>query len=132
MATRGRFDPEAGVQVRTYEAQPRPTYEAVRATANGMGYRILSGGAAQGLLEAISPVFQGDGNRSSRQIALSVRLHPNLDGTGTEVRVRFTEINEADSSNRPGMATEIPLKDTPQYEAFFRRVRQTLEGPDER
>jgi hypothetical protein len=51
-----------------------------------------------------------------------------LDGKGTEVTVRLTEILEADSSNRAGMATEAPLRDTPRYQVFFRQVQAALEA----
>ena len=42
------------------------------------------------------------------------------------LRCWLTEIIEADSSNRAGQATETPLRDTPQYDVFFRRVGQAL------
>jgi hypothetical protein len=57
---------------------------------------------------------------------MKVSLQPTLDGKGTGVAVRLTEILEADSSNRAGQATESPLRDTPQYDVFFRRVGQAL------
>lgn len=48
------------------------------------------------------------------------------DGAGTDVSVSLQEIIESDSSNRPGHATEAPLRDTPQYDVFFRRVGAAL------
>ncbi|MDO8541603.1 MAG: hypothetical protein Q7S40_14285 [Opitutaceae bacterium] len=116
-------------RARTFSADQRATYDAVKAAAHQMGYRFVRGGAAQGELEAVSGVGQGDTARSARQLSMKVRLQPNLEG-GTQVSVRFTEIIEADSSNRAGHATETPLRDTPQYEVFFRAVERGLAGGD--
>ena len=116
-------------EVRNFAADPRATYDAVRTSATAMGYRIVRGGAAQGELEAISGVGSGETIGSARQISMKVTLSPKLDGTATEVAIRLTEILEADSSNRAGQATETPLRDTPQYDVFFRRVGQALGVP---
>jgi hypothetical protein len=113
-------------QVRNFAASPRTAYDAVRASATAMGYRFVRGGAAQGEFEAISGVGRGETIGSARQISMKVTLNPKLDGTATEVAVRLTEILEADSSNRAGQATETPLRDTPQYDVFFRRVGTAL------
>ncbi len=59
---------------------------------------------------------------------MKVKLERSLEG-GTQLTVRITEIIEADSSNRAGQATETPLRDTPQYDVFLRRVQQALEAP---
>jgi hypothetical protein len=91
-----------------------------------MGYRITRGGPAQGELEAISRVGSGETLRSARQLVMKVTLQPTLDGQGTNVSLRLTEIIEADSSNRAGQATETPLRDTAQHDVFFRRVGQAL------
>jgi len=56
---------------------------------------------------------------------MKVKLEHALEG-GTNVSVKITEIIEADSSNRAGQATQTPLRDTPQYEVFFRRVGEAL------
>ena len=123
---RERVSARGAPQVRSYAASPRATYDAVRGAAANMGYRFIRGGAAQGEFEAISRVGSGDTMSSARQIAMKVTLRPTLDGNGTDVSVRLTEIIEADSSNRAGQATETPLRDTPQYDVFFRRVGQAL------
>jgi hypothetical protein len=123
---RDRMATRAAPQMRTYQAPGRATYDAVRATAAAMGYRFIRGGAAQGELEAISRVGSGETLGSARQISMKVALKPTLDEKGTEVAIRLTEIIEADSSNRAGQATETPLRDTPQYDVFFRRVGQAL------
>lgn len=115
-------------QTKIFAAPARTTYEATRVAAGQMGYRVVRGGAAQGELDAVSGVGQGDANRSSRQLAMKVRLRATEAGGGTEVNIRLTEILEADSTNRAGLATETPLRDTPQYQVFFRAVQQALDA----
>lgn len=123
---RSRIAPREEPRTKTISGQPRVVYEAVRAAAGQMGYRFVRGGPAQGEFEAVSAVGQGEANRSSRQVAMKARLSPTLDRNGTDVTVSFTEIVEPDSTNRGGQATEMPLRDTPQYEVFFRRVQQAM------
>ncbi len=115
-------------RARTFSADQRSTYNAIKVAAHQMGYRFVRGGAAQGVFEAVSGIGQGDAARSARQLAMKVRLEPNIEG-GTQVSVRITEIIEADSTNRAGLATETPLRDTPQYEVFFRAVERGLQPP---
>jgi hypothetical protein len=110
-----------------YTSDSRATYEAVRVTADQMGYRFLRGGPAQGELDAISGLATDDAMRSTRQISMKVRLHATLDG-GTEVSVVLDEIIEADSRDHAGQGTSTPLRDTPQYDAFFRHVQQALDA----
>jgi hypothetical protein len=112
-------------RTQNFSADRRSTYDAVRTAATQMGYRFVRGGAAQGEFEAVSPVGSGERTGTARQLAMKVRLENALEG-GTAVSVKITEIIEADSSNRGGQATETPLRDTPQYEVFFRRVGDTL------
>lgn len=114
------------LRTKTFAAAPRLVYEGVRSAAGQMGYRFVRGGPAQGEFDAVSEIGQGEGARGSRQVTMKVRLRPTLDGRGTEVSVRLTEVIEADSTSRGGMATETPLRDTPQYEVFFRRIEQAL------
>lgn len=128
-SVRGRMAEREAPRVRVAAAQPRPTYEAVRTAATQMGYRFLRGGPAQGEFEAVSAIGVGDAPGSSRQIGMKVKLQPTLDGQGTRVSVWLTEIIEADSSRRAGLATETPLRDTPQYEVFFQRVAKALGVP---
>ena len=128
---RDRLAARSAPQIRTFQATPRDTYDAVRAAATEMGYRFIRGGPAQGEYEAISRLASGETHGSARQVAMKVALKLTLDGDGTEVAIRLTEIIEADSSNRAGQATETPLRDTPQYDVFFRRVGQQLKvDPD--
>jgi hypothetical protein len=112
-------------RVRNYDAEPRATYDAVRTAATQMGYRFVRGGPAQGEFEALSRIGTGEQTGSSRQLAMKVRIEKSLDG-GSRITVRITEIIEADSANRAGLATETPLRDTPQYDVFFRRVQEAL------
>ena len=111
-----------------YAADPRATYEAARRASEQMGYRFVRGGAAQGELEAISGIATSDSMKSSHQIAMTVKLEANLDG-GTEMSLWFKEILEGDSARRAGQATATALRDTPQYEVFFRTVQQGLDAP---
>ena len=126
---RDRVAARATPQTRTFASDPRTTYAAVRAAATEMGYRFVRGGPAQGEFEAISRVGSGETMGSARQIGMKATMKPTLDGNGTELAVRLTEIIESDSSNRAGQATETPLRDTPQYDVFFRRVGQVLGVP---
>lgn len=125
-AVRERIAARDEPKTMTFAAQPRPTYEAVRTAATDMGYRFVRGGPAQGEFEAISGVRPGETHGTARQITMKVSLRATLDGKGTDVAVRLKEILEADSSNRAGQATEAPLRDTPQYDVFFRRVGTAL------
>jgi hypothetical protein len=123
---RDRFAAKSEPRTKTISGTSRAVFDAVKLAASNMGYRQTAGGPAQGEYDGISSVGVGDTAGSSRQVRLKVRLHATLDGTGTEVSVRFSEILEADSSNRMGMATETTMKDTPLYEVLFRNVQQSM------
>jgi hypothetical protein len=125
---RERIAGRDSARVQTFAAGQRETYEAVRLSAQQMGYRFIRGGAAQGEFEGLSGVASGDRTGTARQLSMKVKLERSTEG-GTQLTVRITEILEADSSNRAGMATETPLRDTPQYDVFLRRVQQALEVP---
>jgi hypothetical protein len=114
-------------RTKMFAAGDRATFEAVRAAAGTMGYRILRAGAAQGELEAVNTLGTEGSLRSSRQIAMKVRVRA-VDERTSEVNVRLTEIIETDSADRAGLATETPLRDTPQYEVFFRAVQRAIEA----
>jgi hypothetical protein len=128
-AVRDRVTNRDDFKTRTYAADPRQTYEAVKNAAAGMGYRFVRGGPAQGEFEAMSGVRSGETIGSAQQISMKVTLKPTLDGKGTEVTVRLKEIIEADSSNRAGQGTAAPLRDTPQYDVLFRRIGTVLGVP---
>lgn len=114
-------------KVRTFSAPPRVTYDAVKQAATRMGYRFVRGGPAQGEFDGVSGLGQGEVGANARQVGVKVRLHATLDGTGTDMSVRFTEIVESDSRSRLGMATETTMLDTPLYEILFRNVQQALD-----
>ncbi|HEX2851681.1 MAG TPA: hypothetical protein VHO24_00480 [Opitutaceae bacterium] len=114
-------------RTRAYAADQRTTFDAARRAAEQMGYRFQRGGPAQGELEAISGIGSNDRLSSARQISMKVRLTSTLDG-GTEVALLLKEIIEADSVQRAGQATATTLRDTPQYEVFFRTVQQVLDA----
>lgn len=122
---RERFSERSAPTIKTVSAPQRDVYEAVRITAGQLGYRFVRGGAAQGEYEGVSRVLAGETMGSARQRSMKIKLSRSLDG-GTDVAVRVTEIMEADSSNRAGMATESPLRDPVYYEVFFRQLEQVL------
>lgn len=57
---RENFEVRNEGRTKVFAASSRETYEAVRLAAVKMGYRILRGGAAQGRIEAVSEVRQGE------------------------------------------------------------------------
>lgn len=124
-SVRERIAAREAPRVRTFAGEQRTVYEAVKTAATQMGYRFVRGGPAQGEFEAVSGVGTGEKIGTARQLSMKVRLERAIEG-GTAVSVKITEILEADSSNRAGVATETPLRDTPQYEVFFRRVGEAL------
>lgn len=127
-SVREKFAERNAPQTRSYSATHRAVFDAAKATAEQMGYRVVKAGAAQGTLEAISGVRGGERVGSSRQLSMKVKLEGTAEGP-TTVAVRITEIIEADSSNRAGVATETPLRDTPQYSVFFEGVERALKVP---
>jgi hypothetical protein len=128
-SVRTRLAPRQNAQTRTFAAAPRVAYEAAIRVARDMGYRVTKRGPAEGLIEALSGLDVADSPGSSRQVSLTIHLRPSVDG-GTDVTASFEEIYEADSSRQPGIATESPLRGTPQYEVFFRSLQEALRsGP---
>jgi hypothetical protein len=113
---------------RVFQAEERPTFDAVKSAALEMGYRVVHGGPAEEELEALSPISTDEEPGSSRQISMKVTLSPAAE-SGTNVEVSLTEVIQEQSANTPGMATQSPLNDTPLYEVFFRNVQQALAQP---
>jgi hypothetical protein len=107
-------------------AEQKTAYEAARAALRKVNFKFMSGGAAQGKLEALSVLQTGEGPRAARQISLSVKLAPGADG-GTQVSALFSEIREDEFSKREGMGTSTPMHDTPLYEVFFRYLDEALD-----
>ncbi len=116
------------VHVRVFPADQKATYAAARAALGQMGYRFVRGGPAQGVLEALSNVSNGESMTSTQQFTLKATFEPAAGG-GTEVNVKMTEIIEDDAEHQLGRATESPLIDTPLYEVFFRVIQQELSAP---
>ena len=125
-SVREKFAKRNEARSRTFNGSPRAVFDAVKLAATNMGYRQTRGGSAQGEFDGMSAVDAGEAARSARQVGIKVKLRASLDGDSTEVRVRFTEILESDSSSRMGMATETTMQDTPLYEVFFRKVQESL------
>jgi hypothetical protein len=124
---RSALGPREAPRSQVFQADQRAAYQAARAAVDEMGFRFVSGGPAEGRLEAMSGVTIGDEPNSSRQIVMKVRLSGSGDA-GTEVQVSLIETIEPDSANQPGMATQTPLQDTPLYNVFFRDVQNALEA----
>jgi hypothetical protein len=128
--------PREAPKSRVFQADQRATYNAVKAAADEMGFRIVRGGPAEGELDALSRISEGDDPHSSHQVSMKVRLNPAAD-SGTEVVVSLTEMIEEPVTSEPSMsspagpdlATQTPLRDTPLYEVFFRNVQDSLSAP---
>jgi hypothetical protein len=120
--------PREAPKSRVFDAGQKATYQAVKEAADQMGFRFVRGGPAEGELEALSRITEGEDPGSSHQVSMKVHLHPAGD-SGTEVVVSLTEMIEEPSPNEPPMATQTPLRDTPQYEVFFRDVQADLSAP---
>lgn len=119
--------PREAPKSRTYQADQKAVYEAVKAASDAMGFRFTHGGPAEGRLESLSAISEGDNPGSSHQISMKVNLSPGAE-SGTLVEVSLTEMIEEPSPNTPAMATQTPLRDTPLYEVFFRDVQTALSG----
>jgi len=126
-SVREKFEAREKPHTHVYASDSRATYEAARVAAAQMGYRILRGRAAEGELDAVNALAADDALRGTRQLSMKVRFHSTLDG-GTEVAVTLDEIIEADPRGHAGQGTSAPLRDTPQYDVFFRRVQQALDA----
>jgi hypothetical protein len=125
---RTAISPREAARSRVFQGDQKTVYEAARVAATSMGYHYIKGGPAQGELTEMSGISQGDEVGSSRQIALRAHLEPEGEGS-TSISVAFNEILEAESTTQPGFATETPIKDTPLYEVFFRKVQDALLNP---
>lgn len=112
------------------QAEQKTVYEAARVAVKKMNYKVSSGGAAQGKLEAISALQTAEGPRAARQVSLSVKLAPGPNG-GTEVSAMFFEILEDEFNKRDGMGTSTPMPDSPLYDVFFRHLDEALAKPAE-
>jgi hypothetical protein len=120
-------------RTRTFQGQEREVYMAARQALKAMGYRVTKGGPAEGFLDASSRVEPGDDASTSRQFGLHAEFQQGLDGKTTDVIVSMSETEAPDSPLLSGRAgSEVPLRDTPLYEVFFRGVQDALAQPDTR
>lgn len=117
-------------KAREFQGDSKAIYQAARTALDGMGYRFVHGGPAEGKIEALGDITGGEDSGSSRQLSVKLHIEPSGDGACT-VTVSFTEIIEQNSSNQPGMATQTPLRDTPLYEVLFRNIQQALRAQAE-
>ena len=117
--------PREAPRSQVFQGEQKAVYAAVRTAAEGLGYKFVSGGPAEGRLEARSGIGGGDDPGSARQISMKVELSPAAE-SGTEVEVSLVEIIEENPANQPGMATQTPLRDTPLYDVFFHSVQTAL------
>ncbi len=120
--------PREAPKSRVFQADQKATYAAVKAAAESMGYRVVHGGPAEGELDALSGITDGEDAGSAHQVSMKVRLSPNGD-SGTVVEVSLTEMIEDRTPEQPAMTTQTPLRGTAQYEVFFRDIQAALAGP---
>jgi len=123
---RERFSPT--YQTVTVEAEQRAAFDASLAALKKMGYNITSSGAAQGKIEAISPIASTGGTQAqSRQTTASVRFGV-APGSGTAIQILFSEIvDNTTAGSREGFATKQPLSaSSPLYAVFANYVANAL------
>jgi hypothetical protein len=112
---------------RVFDGQGGAVFEAARARATAMGFRLTRAGAAQGVIEGVSGITSDDTLRGSRQRTIKVRVSA-ANGGGVEVAVLFTEIVEEDFNKGAGLGTEVSLRGHPLYASFFEGLGQSLIG----
>ena len=121
---RERFSPT--YQTINVEAEQREAFDASLIALTKMGYTITSSGAAQGKIEAMSPIATGGAQSQSRQTTASVRFEiaPN---SGTAIQILFSEIVDTSTAgSREGLATKQPLASSPLYTVFANYVAAAL------
>ncbi len=107
----------------------RQAYDAALAALRQMGYKQTGGGAAQGRIEAISGLLgSGTPQQSPRQVAISLRLAPALEG-GITVETLFTDISQDAFNPREGMGSKQPLAESPLYDVFYKYLARAAALP---
>ncbi|HEY1763665.1 MAG TPA: hypothetical protein VGF85_02000 [Opitutaceae bacterium] len=127
-SVRSALAPREAFRSRVFQGDQKAVYEAARMAGDSMGYHYVKGGPAQGELTEMTGITEGEEVGSSRQIVLRAHLEPDVEGS-TSISVTFNEILEPASTGQPGFATETPMRDTPLYEVFFRKVQDALLNP---
>ena len=102
-------------------------FAAAVATVEELGFRVTRSRAA-GIVEGLGRLASDDALAGSRQRAIYLQLDERLGGV--EVRVRFTEIVEDDSTKGGRRATEATLRGTPLIAVFHRRVAERVAAAD--
>lgn len=103
-------------------------FAAAVATVEELGFRVTRSRAAAGIVEGLGRLASDDALAGSRQRAIYRQLDERLGGV--EVRVRFTEIVEDDSTKGGRRATEATLRGTPLIAVFHRRVAERVAAAD--
>lgn len=114
------------VQTHTFAADEASTFGAARQALKEMDFRFTHGGRHQGLMEAVSEIVPGEDPGSSQQYTLKADFQPSVDGKGTDVTVRMSQIVEEDSEHHRGQGVETPLRDTALYDTFFSAIDRHL------
>ena len=120
---REKFDGPS-YHTKTVLADPRSVFDAAKQSLDKVGFRFVSGGAAQGRIQALSDLTSSDSLKGTRQLSMTVKLSPVA--AGTAVAVLITEQIEDDFNKGAGQATETTLRESPLYEAFYRSIEQAL------
>jgi hypothetical protein len=111
------------------EADQRAAYDAAVAALARMGFKVTSGGAAQGKIEAISGVAPDDSlQNASKQTTASARFSAAADNR-TAVEILFTELRDGGYAAPGGYATKQPLASSPLYTVFQNCLVAALKKP---
>lgn len=113
----------------TFAVDEKGAYAAARTALTELAFTITGSSAARGKIEAAGPIGAGDTIKGSRQITASISIVPLIDG-GTSVEISLLEVIQDDFDRGASMGTQTPLRDTPLYDVFFRKMRQSLGEPE--
>jgi len=109
-------------QTVNFEGDQPAAFDASLAALAKMGFRVTSSGAAQGKIEATTPVTPASAQSPARQTTASVRfaVAPN---NCTAILILFTDIvDNSPGGGRDGFATKQPLVSSPLYTLFASHV----------
>jgi hypothetical protein len=113
-------------RTKAFATEQKEAFAAAKYAAGQLGFRMTKGGAAQGILEAVSTVQSDASLRGSRQMSLKLRI--SKESAGVSVTVLLTEIVADDFNKASAMGMETALKDSPLYELYFGHMGQYLSG----
>jgi len=109
-------------QAVNFEGEQPAAFDAALVALGKMGFRVTSSGAAQGKIEATTPVMPASPQSPARQTTASVRfaVAPN---NCTAIQILFTDIvDNSPGGGRDGFATKQPLVSSPLYTIFASHV----------